>query len=153
MKLLIFLSCFLYFLPSYVRFLAANTKRLSLANNLFVVYIGIPRFSFPRQEISVIDPRGYFPGQMLINRTAKIQTLCTEIETTSGLCNHYFRGPRGSGKTMLLQLMGREFEKRGKFVVYYIDNADMLNRFEKSHIDEIVENAKAQGRSTSSFIN
>ncbi len=52
----------------------------------------------------------------------------------------------GSGKTMLLQLMGGEFEKRGKFVVYYIDNADMLNCFEKSHIDEIVENAKAQGQ-------
>jgi len=81
--------------------------------------------------------------------------------------SHYIRGPAGSGKTVLLELLRRELLKHSQITVYHFQNAKALDRFDQQVwkallasaerepdrrlvvvVDEVQDNVRAEAWST-----
>jgi hypothetical protein len=93
-------------------------------------------FRFPE-----INEKERFPlngiGTVLLNRTGFINRIADLIlETTSS--SYYFRAPRGSGKSVFLQLLGKELERRGQ-IVYLIKHAGKLEKFDENQLIKLVD--------------
>jgi predicted AAA+ superfamily ATPase len=84
-------------------------------------------FKFPLLKAKLDSAKNeIFPengiGSALFCREALIARFLKEFFNSNGL-NFYIRGPRGSGKTMVLYLIGQELQRQGE-TVYFVKHAD-----------------------------
>ena len=99
----------------------------------------MPRFNFDgwKEEVST-GKKELFPsnltGGILLQRKELVNKLCDMLldpgEFGGVSWNHYFRSPAGNGKSVLLMLLGREFEKRN-CDVFYFEVAGLLDDYPK----------------------
>ena len=94
-------------------------------------------FKFPSKVDSTEDE--IFPengvGDALFSRKALVSRFLEDLFHSKGL-NFYIRGPKGSGKTLLLYLIGRELQRLGE-TVYFVDHADALRDLKKQNIQSL----------------
>ena len=93
-------------------------------------------FNFPPPIEKTIDEDGFEFGRLLISRDRYIGEWYQSINLTA-YSKHYWRGPRGSGKTSFLYLLGRKFQAEGHSV-YYLEagNLQYISKEVISHIAE-----------------
>ena len=76
-----------------------------------------------------------------MDRTSLVKGYCDEIVSQipeyQGFLSHYWRSPRGSGKTTFLRLMGREMEGRG-YQVYSIFYGKSMNEHDIVELKRLV---------------
>ena len=93
----------------------------------------LEEFKFPSKVDSIEDE--IFPengvGNTLFNRRALVNRFLEDV-FHSKKRRFYIRGPRGSGKTVLLYLIGRELQRLGE-TVYVVKHAGALRDLNKRH--------------------
>ena len=96
-------------------------------------------FKFPSKVDSTKND--IFPkngvGSALFSRTVLVNEILDDVYTLDNE-SFYIRGPRGSGKTLLLCLIGRELQSRGE-TVYYIKHADALDDLYEQDVQRVEE--------------
>jgi hypothetical protein len=71
------------------------------------------KFEFPSIEIpNSIDPHGFRLGKIVLERSSFIKKWTQKILMIESYSQHYWRAPKGSGKTMFLFLLGQELQKK-----------------------------------------
>jgi hypothetical protein len=101
-------------------------------------------FVFPEAWTNLLYPNNGV-GQHVLQRN-KIVTETIEAMMTKArdeYPSHYWRGPAGSGKTtcMFLYFVGKSLLTRG-CKVYYLSNAEDLNRIDRNNLTTLTESGK-----------
>ncbi len=119
---------------------AAGSAVVLLALTLARPAAGLQQFTFtfPDACSKTVDPFGFQLGSVFVQRTEYISSWCDRIAGIEDCSKHYWRGPKGSGKTVFLWLLGRELQKRD-LQVYYIEDADFLKNITKADINFTIE--------------
>jgi hypothetical protein len=94
----------------------------------------IEEFKFPSKEETTdegIFPRNGF-NEVLFSRKILINRFLEDVMTSVDR-SFYLRGPRGSGKTLLSYLIGKELQSRGE-TVYYIKHAGKLSNLNEENL-------------------
>jgi hypothetical protein len=73
-----------------------------------------------------VDDYGVSLGRALLRRKQYIQEQCDRITAEQRQSHHYWRAPKGSGKSIFLKLMAMELQQRG-CAVYSFRNAKVLD--------------------------
>jgi hypothetical protein len=105
----------------------------------------IEPFQFPGPSKEELTPKNGI-GRLLLPRRDLIKKCCDELikrsQTVSGrnsAVSAYWRGPKGSGKTTFLHLMGREMQDRD-CQVFYLNNAADFNETDRTFVRSLSEN-------------
>jgi hypothetical protein len=94
---------------------------------LFIISLFPPveNFTFPTRRLKGLRFPDNGPGDFILFRNHIIDPLL-QILTSEVEQSYYFRGPRGHGKTMFLQLIGQALVDKGETVTF-VKNAGFLN--------------------------
>ena len=102
----------------------------------------VEEFVFPtRTDSSLLFPKNGF-GTVLLSRRRLVEGALRSILESRE--THYWRGPPGSGKTVFLQLLGRELQKHGE--VYWLGNAGYLTRTSDDTFKCLAKKGAEKGR-------
>ncbi len=80
-------------------------------------------FQFPAKKPTPFPLNG--AGEFLLDRERVVEPIVQDILYASEGASFYFRGPKGSGKTLFLQLIGQTLSNMGEKVMW-IENAHFL---------------------------
>ena len=87
-------------------------------------------------------------GSQVFGRNDLVESIVVKIDElskTGDVCNMYLRGPRGSGKSVLLQLIGKMLQDRGE-KVYFVRTADQLREVNASDMQDLIDMNNSRNR-------
>ena len=97
-------------------------------------------FTFPTNSVSKsVDPKGKQFGSVVLERQEYISQWCNKIQAIDDSSHHYWRGPKGSGKTTFLLLLGKELQNRN-LSVYYLKHAGYLGNITEVSVNNTIAN-------------
>ncbi len=99
-------------------------------------------FKFPETGKVVFPKNGI--GAELLNRQTLVDKLI-KLALEGDFQHFYFRGPRGSGKTVLLQLIGRQLQNLGHRVIF-IAHARSLDKIGPEPFEELERSIRPGGK-------
>jgi hypothetical protein len=107
--------------------------------NYFFLGNEIVPFKFPDRLMKSFPKNGI--GLQLFERKKLVSKIIDEIDDMRHYDSnsYYFRGPRASGKTTLLNLVGQKLIERGD-KVYFIENAGYLQKISKNDLIKLESN-------------
>lgn len=76
---------------------------------------GLSDFTFPSSSAEIFPDNGV--GSCMIDRNVLVNKV-SDILSENKVASYYFRGPRGSGKTLMLYLLGRKLQSSGCKVIF-----------------------------------
>ena len=95
-------------------------------------------FTFPASSNELFPDNGI--GSFVIEREILVKKMI-DIVNGSKVSNYYFRGPRGSGKSFMLNLLGKRLREMNK-KVFLIEHAGELRTLSKERLKEIDDSLK-----------
>jgi hypothetical protein len=98
---------------------------------------------FPLSKISNFPFEGV--GQIVFKRKHFIERNVKMVLEDKELSKHYWRAPRGSGKTVFLSLMGEALQQKG-CKVYYIRSSTLLDTLSTDSLLQNAAKATAEGK-------